>query len=803
MKKHLAERLVFVLGTVMVLADGFIAGGNAPTAAEWFGFRYIIGAISLAFLVGSLSKLLPEKRHAPASQAVVIMAIVHIAYLNVVYNFRFDYALLYFLILVLGSGYFRTRQAFVVFISVAALCGAAAIVLAQQPEISKELLVNRLVLAVAGSIGLSMLLRAQQRTILRHNKRLLQANETLHNLSMVAEKIGIGAVITNNQGKVIWANKGFETLLHCAQKDLIDQPLMKWFPALEEAEQTTLPPALTKECVAYAQNGQKHWVSLTITAIANDSDLPDGHIGLVQDISEQKQAESEMRHSEMRFRRLFQQSSVAILVESLEDNTILDANGAACEMHGLTQDELVGRSIFDTIPPDYLETAKSNYRAFRKTNGSVLESYALHSSGKWVPVAINISAINYFNQPSNLLFMTDITEQVQTRQRLAENESKYRRLIENSRAIILTHDLDGRILSINKEGARSIGYNIADVTGKHISHFIDPKFATRFQTDYLDKITRTGKANGVMAVVHKKNAETRYWYYRNVLDGIGTGDPKVIGFGQDMTEQVLAEREVRKAKLVAEELLSQQKYQQETIERKNRELDQFAYVVSHDLKAPLRGINTLTTFLEEDLQEHLSGEARQYMDLIHKRVSRMEQLINGILEYSRTDHLQKKQQRIDLKELVASVIDLIAPPESFKIEVQAILPEVMGNPVALQQVFQNLIGNAIKYNDKEEGHVLIQCRPQKIHYEFIITDNGPGISPDFHDRIFGIFQTLETKDKVESTGIGLTIVKKIIENQGGTISLESEPGRGARFTFTWPIPKEAAAFEENPSAPSD
>lgn len=787
--KHFApERVLWLSAGIISPADGYVSGSHLDDSPEFFAFRIVISIGSFIMLARTFSRRAKPDVIRTVAQGTMMAVLLHLAYLNIAYNFRFDHALAYLVVFVVGGIFFSGGRAMVVYLGTGLLAGIGAYALAIEPELSAEVFLTRLVIAFVCSLAVSQMLKAQQNSIREHNKALQQANSTLRNLGIVAEKNRIGAVITDANHKISWANEGFCSLFGYTLAEVKGRALVGDILQPAEGEWTgMIPERVDKECRAIDKHGKSAWVSVNLTAVFNDQLLPDGHIGLIQDISTRKTAELESRESAQRFRKLFQQSAVAIVVQSLEDNTILDANNAACELYGLTERELVGKDIFETIPEEYRAMVRSNHEKYREIDSTVLESYALHSNGQSVPVSINISTVNYFDKPANLLFLSDITPQLETRKQLAESEEKYRTLVERSRAIILTHDLDGRVTSINKEGARSIGFTAEEATGMSLQEFIAPKYRERFEEEYLNQILSKGTANGIMSVQHQ-NGELRYWLYRNVMHGIGTGNPRVIGYGQDVTEQVLAEKEVRQAKKLAEELLAKQKYQQETIERKNRELDQFAYVVSHDLKAPLRGINTLTTFLEEDLGDQLTGESREHMSLIHKRVTRMEMLINGILEYSRTDHLMREQELVDLNKLIIEVIDLIAPPKQFTIEVQPILPTLMGNPVALQQVFQNLLTNAIKYNDKDKGHAAVQCRPNGNMYDFIITDNGPGIDADFHDRIFGIFQTLETKDKVESTGIGLTIVKKIVEHYGGTITLESEPGKGAAFCFSWPIP---------------
>ncbi len=222
------------------------------------------------------------------------------------------------------------------------------------------------------------------------------------------------------------------------------------------------------------------------------------------------------------------------------------------------------------------------------------------------------------------------------------------------------------------------------------------------------------------------------------------------------------------------------------LERSNRELDQFAYVTSHDLKAPLRAIANLSQWIEEDLAECLTVDTRQQMQLLRGRVYRMEALIQGILEYSRVGRVAEETERVEVSVLLDEVIDSIDPPSGFSIEVATDMPVIETSRIRLQQVFANLIGNAIKYHDRTDGKVIVEVEQQSEFYLFSVCDDGPGIAAEFHAKVFQIFQTLQARDQVESTGVGLSLVKKIVEDQGGEISLDSRLGEGARFRFTWP-----------------
>lgn len=223
------------------------------------------------------------------------------------------------------------------------------------------------------------------------------------------------------------------------------------------------------------------------------------------------------------------------------------------------------------------------------------------------------------------------------------------------------------------------------------------------------------------------------------------------------------------------------------LERSNKELDSFAYAASHDLRAPLRGIANLAQWIEEDLISSglVKDDTREMLELMRVRMHRMEGLIEGLLQYSRAGRAHHAPERVDVAALVREVVDLLSPPDGVSIVIESDLPAIHTERLMLQQVFMNLIGNAIKHAAVAEPRIEIGSRRVGPFYEFSVKDNGPGIAPEFHDRIWGIFQTLEARDRVEGAGIGLALVKKIVESQRGRAWVESAPGAGATFRFLW------------------
>lgn len=259
----------------------------------------------------------------------------------------------------------------------------------------------------------------------------------------------------------------------------------------------------------------------------------------------------------------------------------------------------------------------------------------------------------------------------------------------------------------------------------------------------------------------------------------------VITF-RDITERQQAENKLMVQHKALENKALELSTMNNKLQESNQDLDQFAYITSHDLKAPLRGISNLATWLEEDLGENITEESLKHIQLLKTRVKRMNALIEGILDYSRVGRIQTEISSVDMQSMMNEIIDQLEKPESFNIQITSKLPVLNAPLIPLTQVFTNLINNGIKYHNRPDGNIFIDAEEDDNFYKFSVTDDGPGISPEYHDKIFSIFQTLNTDSHIESTGIGLTIVKKIIEWQGGKINIESNVDKGTAFHFTWP-----------------
>ena len=231
--------------------------------------------------------------------------------------------------------------------------------------------------------------------------------------------------------------------------------------------------------------------------------------------------------------------------------------------------------------------------------------------------------------------------------------------------------------------------------------------------------------------------------------------------------------------------ITSRKIAEEKLKERNQELNSFTHVVSHDLKAPLRGISNLSEMIVEDLQSYIPVENKHQLNLLQQRVLRMNALINGLLEYSRVGKQEILLESVNLEELLDEVIDSLDPPKSFKIHYSKPLPTLVTKKLLLNQILANLISNSIKHHHLNNGQIDLIVEDMGQYYQYAIADDGPGIPKQHRDRIFEIFQTLENKTSTTNTGIGLALIKKIVDGEGGKFWLDSETEKGSKFCFTW------------------
>ena len=533
---------------------------------------------------------------------------------------------------------------------------------------------------------------------------------------------------------------------------------------------------------------------------------------LEAEIAEREQAEGALRKSEEKYRSLtddvLDSSAVGIFILD-SDFKVIWVNQALERYFGVRREDIIGKDKRELIRKRFKDIFEDSEGFVEKVfaaygNNTYIENFECHvlpgdeREERW---------LQHWSQPirsglyagGRIEHYTDITERRRVEERLkAANQqldAGNQQLQESEKQLLkLNHNLEERVKELScmygvagsiqkrqtlgeifKDTAAMIppGWQYPDITCARV-RFNGKEYITEHfketQWKQTSDIVVSGKSQGSVEVFYTKECPVLdegpfLREERNLIDGIA----RSLG---EAAKQKLAEED--QARLLKE------------VESINNELKDFAYIVSHDLKAPLRGIKTIADWISTDYADKLDEEGREQINLLSSRVDRMHNLIEGILQYSRVARAEQKQVQVNLNELVPKVIDMIAPPENIEIKIEDKLPVAECEETRILQVFQNLLSNAVKYMDKPQGQIRIGCVEEDGFWKFSVSDNGPGIEEKHFERIFKIFQTLSPRDEFESTGVGLTVVKKIIELHGGRIWVVSEIGKGTTFFFTLP-----------------
>ncbi len=488
-----------------------------------------------------------------------------------------------------------------------------------------------------------------------------------------------------------------------------------------------------------------------------------------RDITNQKEYESEL----IKLSLVADKTNNAVIITDANGYTEW-VNNAFVTTTGYTLDEVKGKKPGTILQgkdsnPETINYISENLKKQISFQAEIL-NYNKQRKPYWLKMHFQPIKDKHGKLIQYFAIEEDITDQKKSQEILARKEEKYRSIISNINLGLLEVDLDEKILLVNQSLCDMFGYTEEELIGKKTSELFLEKEVLELIEE--KKQLRTNKISDAYEIqIINKKGERKFLLISGAPmfndHGIQIGS---IGIHLDITDRKEQEEKMQ-------ELLV-------TLQHVNQELNDFAYIVSHDLKAPLRAIGSLATWLEADYSDKLDEEGQETLKLLVQRTQRMHNLIEGILNYSRLGRAAENLTNVKTNDLVAKIIDILSPPKSIQIKVLNKLPDVYYEEVKLQQVIQNLLSNAIKFMDKPQGLITIDVIEKKKYFEFVVEDNGPGIEKAYFEKIFQIFQTLKARDEFESTGIGLTIVKKIVENFGGTISVNSEIGKGTIFKFT-------------------
>ncbi len=368
-----------------------------------------------------------------------------------------------------------------------------------------------------------------------------------------------------------------------------------------------------------------------------------------------------------------------------------------------------------------------------------------------------------FDEITGYLFTgIDISDKKKAEAEIIDKSQILNGIITHMPVFVFKLDEKGNIVQIIGNLLQELYFKTDDLTGVNIIEAY-PETKANLEKAYSGE---------TVTFIQKSTVENQEFYFEYYVFPDQTRPGSLIGLALNISERIRFEQKLKRS---ADNLL-----------KINNELDQFAYIVSHDLKAPLRAIENLSQWIEDDLGENISGDVRKNMGLMRDRVVRMQNLIDGILNYSRIGRTKSEKEEVNLYALVKETTTMVDAIDKFKVEISKKLPVIHANKTLMEQIFINLISNAVKYHHRKQGTITINYQEDTQWHIFSVADDGPGIHPDYHEKIFMIFQTLQSKDIKGSTGIGLTIVKKIVEDQGGSVKVESDGRSGSKFIFTLP-----------------
>ena len=523
-----------------------------------------------------------------------------------------------------------------------------------------------------------------------------------------------------------------------------------------------------REEIKATSNEQAFFYDLTVEPLRDVNGTIIGVTCVSVDITKRKQAEEALRQSQNNFAKAFDINPTALVITRNADGVFLNINNAYTAIMGYERSDIIDHKVIDfPIYPD-LEVRDKLLNSYAEQGRVTNFELTVRDKGQNLhDILVSLEPIVYNNEDCILSAFVDITGLKQAQKDLRASQELLQSVIDNTPALVYSLDLEGRFLLINRPLEKLFGHTNAEMIGHSRAEFIEPELAEQHRINDLE-IFRSGEPK----IFEEENMEPdgRHVYLTTKfpLRDANGNIYAVCGISTDMTER----------KLIEEELI-----------RSNAELEQFAYIASHDLQEPLRAVAGMVQLLQKRYEGQLDERADEYIKHAVDAAARMQSLIQALLSYSRAQRDNQPMEQVDagtslqlaLKNLDTSIRD------NHAVITADALPRVHANPAQLTQLFQNLIGNAIKFRRDVEPQIHISATKLTDAWQFSVRDNGIGIEPQYFERIFMIFQRLHTQREFSGTGIGLALCKKIIERHGGRIWVESEPEHGSVFHFTLPL----------------
>jgi PAS domain S-box-containing protein len=500
---------------------------------------------------------------------------------------------------------------------------------------------------------------------------------------------------------------------------------------------------------------------------------------MTRDIIARETAEKDLVQAEHRYRGLLEAAPDAMVVVNQAGKIVL-LNLQAERQFGHGRDELLGRSVTSIIPAGFAERLvadglRSSKDALAQQIGTGIELIGRRKDGSEFPVELMLSPLESDDGILVTAAIRDISVRKAAEKNLAQMEGRYRGLLEAAPDAMVVVDQSGKIVLVNLQAEKQFGYRRDRLLGREVKDIIPEGFAERLIADGLRSAEEASTQQiGAGIELLGRREDGSEFPIELMLSPLESVDGVLVTAAiRDITERKKADA------------LLQQKM--EELHRSNEELQQFAYIASHDLQEPLRMVASFTQLLSRRYTGKLDSDADEFIGFAVDGVRRMQRLIQDLLAFSRVDTKGTKLGETSTEEALRQALLNLggAISESGALVTHDPLPAVVGDELQLIQLFQNLVGNAIKYQDRGIPKVHISAAKNADEkWIFSVNDNGLGIDPKYFNRIFGMFQRLHKREEFAGTGIGLAICKKIVERHGGSILVESQLGQGSTFSFT-------------------
>jgi PAS domain S-box-containing protein len=562
----------------------------------------------------------------------------------------------------------------------------------------------------------------------------------------------------------------------------------------------------------YTKSKEVKWVQINSSIVYDSKGVPVFAQGIVRDITQDKINQEAFNEQKKELNVIVDNSSLGIALT--EQGKIIKTNKAIQEALCYTEEELNQLEVKDISLP---EDNEKSYEYMHKLNSGEIERFSINKryrtkNGKIIWARTSVAGVRDENGKVKyqVALIEDLTEELKKGALLEALNSLMSSILGKTSIHEIAWEITKNTIGLlGFEDCVIYLLNSETNSLKQIAAFGDLKSSNGVVIDQIEiplgkGIVGTVAKTGISEIIEDTSKDSRYIvddmirYSEISVPIIAEGE--IIGvidsehtsknfFTDDhlKTLQTIASLAATQLKnALSLELKHKAEKEKEQVlkdlKKSNAELNDFAHVVSHDLKSPLRSMNALISWMQEDYVAFLNQEEESHFEMLIKKVDKMDHLINGILKYASVDKVQKQVSNINLNTIVTDLLETIFIPPHIKIDIKKELPIVKGDKFRLQQLFQNLLSNAIKYTNKDQGLVMIDCVSDGVYWRFSVQDNGIGIDEKYFKKIFKIFQVLEEGEN--STGVGLSIVKKIIEFYKGKIWLESSKNSGTTFYFT-------------------